>query len=57
MILLVIVKEKNESTGKMETIVSHGIDFDTGNNVCLQQVELSQYTEARHSPDLGWYLP
>lgn len=35
MIVLVVVTEKNPRTGRLESIVSHGVDFDTGNNVVL----------------------
>lgn len=33
MIVLITIQEKNERTGRTETVVSHGVDFDTGNNV------------------------
>ena len=37
MILLITYTERNETTGRMETIVSHGIDLDTGRTVVLPQ--------------------
>ncbi|HUZ92089.1 MAG TPA: hypothetical protein VMU78_09350 [Methylocella sp.] len=37
MILLIVHTEPNETTGRMEQIVSHGIDFDTGRTVILPQ--------------------
>ena len=37
MILLITYTERNETTGRKETIVSHGIDLDTGRTVVLPQ--------------------
>ena len=37
MILLITYTERNETTGHMEMIVSHGIDLDTGRTVVLPQ--------------------
>jgi hypothetical protein len=35
MIVLITMQERNPKTGKVETIVSHGIDEDSGSNVIL----------------------
>ena len=37
MILLITYTERNETTGRKETIVSDGIDLDTGRTVVLPQ--------------------
>jgi len=37
MILLITDTERNETTGRTETIVSHGIDLNTGRTVVLPQ--------------------
>ena len=34
-IIIITCQERNKRTGYMETIVSHGIDEDTGKNICL----------------------
>ncbi len=36
-IIVVTVQEKNEKTGQMETLVSHGCCLETGHVVPLQQ--------------------
>lgn len=35
MIICIVVTERNERSGNMEQIVSHGIDSDTGRHVVL----------------------
>jgi len=37
MILLITYTERNETTGRKETIVSDGIDLDTGRTVVLHK--------------------
>lgn len=56
MILLIVVKEKNEKTGREEEIVSHGVDIETGKNVVLPW-ESPTSLGARYSPEHGYYLP
>ncbi len=38
MIYVVVVKEKNEKTGRVEEIVSHGVDSETMRDVVIPQV-------------------
>ncbi len=38
MISVIVVKEKNLKTGRVEEIVSHGVDLDTLKNIILPQV-------------------
>lgn len=35
MIVLITMQERNTKTGRLETIVSHGVDEDSGENVIL----------------------
>lgn len=56
MILLYVVKEKNEKTGRVEEIVSHGINSETGQNVVLPW-ESPKALGALYSPEHGYYLP
>ena len=35
MIIVTVTKERNPRTGRMEEIVSHGVDADTGKTVIL----------------------
>lgn len=35
MIVVIVVKEKNERTGRVETVVSHGVDYRTGKLVVM----------------------
>ncbi|MDI6977282.1 hypothetical protein [Serratia sp. Se-RSBMAAmG] len=56
MILLYVVKEKNEKTGRVEEIVSHGINSETGQNVVLPW-ESPKALGAHYSQEYGYYLP
>lgn len=56
MILLCVVKEKNEKTGRVEEIVSHGVNSETGQNVVLPW-ESPKVLGALYSPEHGYYLP
>lgn len=38
MINVIVVKERNAKTGRMEEIVSHGVDSETLKNIILPQV-------------------
>jgi len=56
MILLYVVQEKNEKTGRVEEIVSHGINAETGQNVVLPWESLKSLG-AHYSQEYGYYLP
>lgn len=55
MIQLIVYREKNPKTGREITLVSHGVNTETGKNVCLPQ-EPPQDIGAKFSNELGWYL-
>ncbi len=40
MIIVIVTKERNPRTGRMEEIVSHGVDADTGKTVILVDADL-----------------
>lgn len=54
-IIVIVVKERNEKTGRIEEIVSHGIDFATDRNIVLPQ-ESPSSVGARFDPDIGEYV-
>lgn len=56
MIELITVQERNKRTGKMETIVSHGVDTNTGRNVILP-CETPQELGAKFDTNHGWHFP
>ena len=56
MIQLIVVKEHNETTGKEELIVSHGVDLETLKVVVLPQIS-PHSVGAVLRPDLGWVIP
>ena len=56
MILIVTFKEKTKS-GRYETFVSHGVDDETGKNICLPQVPVKELSpDVAYSNDYGWHL-
>lgn len=55
MIQLIVYREKNPKTGRETTLVSHGVNTETGKNVCLPQ-ETPQDIGAKFSNEFGWYL-
>lgn len=54
MIELITFQERNERTGKMESLVSHGVDTNTGRNVVLP-TQTPQELGAKFGPT-GWFL-
>ena len=55
MILLIVYTERNETTGRIETIVSHGIDLETDREVVLPQERPEQFGGVLDR-DLGEYV-
>lgn len=55
MIEIITYKDKDKRTGKDVILVSHGVDIDTGRNVCLPQ-ETPESIGAKYSSEIGWYL-
>lgn len=56
MIIVIANRERNDRTGKYETIVSHGVDEDTLKSVVLPQEKLIDIG-ARFDRDLNeWVL-
>lgn len=57
MILLITMKEWNESKQKYEVVVDYGVDVLTDKIVCVDNLPLSYYTEAKWSEDYQeWYI-
>lgn len=56
MILVELCREYNNKTGKEEVWISHGVDNDTGENIVMEQVLLSQAPYVIHHPDYGYIL-
>jgi hypothetical protein len=54
MIALVTYEDEDERTGEVITLVSHGVDIDTLENVVLPPEPPSRI--GRRDPDLGWVL-
>lgn len=55
MIEIITYKERDPKTGKEIVLVSHGVNTDTGKNVCLPQ-EKPESIGAKYSNEFGWYL-
>lgn len=55
MLVVIANMERNQKTGRMETIVSHGVDMDTLQNVILPQ-ESPESLGAKFDPDLGEWV-
>jgi hypothetical protein len=57
MIIVIASKERNEYTGKMETVVSHGIDLDDNDRiVVLPQERDPSIIGAVFDLDVGEYV-
>lgn len=54
-IIVITVREKNKTTGKLETIVSHGVDTVTMQNICLPN-ETPAALGAKYDPEYGEYV-
>lgn len=54
-ILVITCEEKNERTGKMELIASHGVDMSFGQTVCLPS-EHPALLGAKHDPKRGGWI-
>ena len=54
-ILVIAVRERNEKTGCMETIVSHGVDLVSGENVVLPNLPPAE-VGAVWAPEVGEYV-
>lgn len=55
-IQVITCREKNEKTGVVEELISHGVDLGTGRTVVLEQVCVGRVNYLRRDPDLGWIL-
>lgn len=55
MIIVIVTKERNPRTGRMEEIVSHGVDADTGKTVILS-CESPQAIGAVFDSEIGEYV-
>lgn len=55
MIHVIVLKEKNEKTGRVEEIVSHGVDSETMQNIILPQVSPRE-VGAVYDQDHGYIL-
>lgn len=55
MIIVILCQSKNEKTGRMETLVSHGVNVDTGENVTLPWVPVSEIG-ATYNEEMGEYV-
>lgn len=55
MIIVVTCETKNEKTGRMETLVSHGVDMDTNLNVVLPWITLKEIG-AVYNEELNEYV-
>jgi hypothetical protein len=55
MIIVITSKERNEKTGKVETVVSHGVESETGRAVVLP-CETPERIGARFDAELGEYI-
>lgn len=56
MIVLITCREINETTGREEIIVSHGMDHKTLRAVVLPCDPLKEFKDAVFSPVLGEYV-
>ena len=55
MIVVITTKMLNHRSGRREETVSHGVDVDTGHNVCLPPLSL-QEIGAVYSAELGEFV-
>jgi hypothetical protein len=55
MIIVITSKERNEKTGKIETVVSHGVEAETGRAVVLP-CETPERIGAKFNVELGEYV-
>lgn len=55
MIVVIVTKETNPRTGRNQSIVSHGVDLDTGNTVILP-AEAPESIGAVLHPQLGEFV-
>lgn len=55
MIIVITVQERNRRTGKIETIVSHGVDSVTLRNVILENTT-PENLGAKYDPEIGGYV-
>lgn len=56
MIQVVVIKEYSETLKRDVTLVSHGIDMDTGNAVILPCESVSRFPDLLFDENLGYYL-
>ena len=54
--LVITFFEKNQKTGRVEEIISHGVDLATGNNVPMEPVTVQMAGYLGKDPDLGWFV-
>lgn len=58
-IIVITHRERNEKTGRMENIISHGVLEDTSKNVILENAPLSEAKAlgwVRFEPSIGEYI-
>jgi len=56
LIQVVVVKEYNERLKRDVTLVSHGVDMDTGNAVILPCEPVDRFPDLLFDENLGYYL-
>ena len=56
LIQVITCREKNKKTGIVEELISHGIDFGTGQTVVMEQICVRAVGYLRIDPELGWVL-
>jgi hypothetical protein len=54
-VIVITYREANPITGRMETLVSHGFDTDTGRNIIMPQ-DTPEKVGAVFNKELGEYV-
>lgn len=54
-LIVIVVKERNPKTGRVEEVVSHGIDYTTGRTVVLSS-DSPKLIGATFDADIGEYV-